>query len=361
MAACEMSLKAETEFWLGRKVLITGHTGFKGTWLTLLLEFLGAEVYGLALAPPTTPSLFAEVEARPRQGGVSIIGDILEPGRLAAAFQESRAEVAFHLAAQALVGQSFLDPEGTFAVNVMGTVKFLEAARRAPGLKAAVVITSDKCYRNDGRLSGYGEDDPLGGDDPYSASKAAAELATAAWRLSFFRAGPLLVASARAGNVIGGGDFSTDRLVPDALRSFAEGRPLVLRRPGARRPWQHVLDPLSGYLALARCLCEGRRDLAGGWNFGPGPADHWPVGQLAGRLAELWGEGATVDQTPAPAYHEAETLTLKADRAREELGWQSRLSLAEALAWTVEWYRSFYRGGRPLETIQRQIAAYSSL
>jgi len=356
-----MVLKNETKFWAGRKVLVTGHTGFKGTWLTLLLESLGAEVYGLALAPPTEPSLFNLASARPSGGGASVIGDILEPGRLASVFQESRAEVAFHLAAQALVGQSFLDPEGTFAVNVLGTVKFLEAARRAPGLKAAVVVTSDKCYRNDGRRNGYGEDDPLGGDDRYSASKGAAELAAAAWRRSFFQEGPLLLASARAGNVIGGGDFSPARLVPDALRAFAGGRPLVLRRPGAQRPWQHVLDPLSGYLALARGLGECRRDWAGGWNFGPGPDDHWPVERLAERLAELWGEGAAVDLTPAPAYHEAETLTLKADRAREELGWAPRLPLTEALAWTVEWYRAFYRGGRPLEVLQRQIENYLTL
>lgn len=356
-----MVLKSNIKFWSGRKVLVTGHTGFKGTWLTLLLEALGAEVFGLALAPPTEPSLFEAVAARPRCGGASVIGDILEPGLLDWVFQDSKAETAFHLAAQALVGQSFLDPEGTFAVNVMGTVKFLEAARRAPGLKAAVVVTSDKCYRNDGRLSGYGEDDPLGGDDPYSASKAAAELVMAAWRRSFFREGPPLLASARAGNVIGGGDFSPARLVPDALRSFAEGRPLVLRRPGAVRPWQHVLDPLSGYLALARGLREGRRDWVGGWNFGPGQDDHWPVGRLAGRLAELWGEGAAVDLTPAPAYHEAETLTLNAARAREEMGWRPRLPLTEALAWTVEWYRAFYRGGRPLETLQRQIGIFLNL
>ncbi|MDR1044223.1 MAG: CDP-glucose 4,6-dehydratase [Candidatus Adiutrix sp.] len=353
-----MASLADNRFWFGQKVLITGHTGFKGVWLTRLLETLGAEVYGLALAPPAGPNLFSLAETRWPRGGRSVIGDMLAPGRLASALRESRATVAFHLAAQSLVGQSFLDPEGTFAANVMGTVKFLEAARQAPALKAAVVVTSDKCYRNDGRLSGYVEADPLGGDDPYSASKGAAELAVTAWRHSFFQAGSALLASARAGNVIGGGDFAPDRLAPDALRAFADGRPLLLRRPGAVRPWQHVLEPLSGYLALARGLGEGRRDWAGGWNFGPGPDGHWPVSRLAGRLAELWGEEARVDFSPAASYQEAERLSLNAGLARTELPWAPRLTLDETLAWTVDWYRAFYRGGQPLETFQQQIDAY---
>jgi len=356
-----MSLKKEAGFWSGRKVFLTGHTGFKGAWLTQLLEALGAEVHGLALPPPTQPSLFNLIEGRAARGGASVLGDILEPGLLSSVLKESGAEVAFHLAAQALVGRSYQDPAGTFATNVMGTVNFLEAARRAPGLKAAVVVTSDKCYRNDGRLGGYGEDDPLGGDDPYSASKAAAELAAWAWGRSFFQEGQLLLATARAGNVLGGGDFAQARLVPDALRSFAEGQLLILRRPGAVRPWQHVLEPLSGYLALARGLWEGRRERAGAWNFGPDPADHWPVNRLTARLAELWGEGARVAPAPAPDYQEAEILTLKADQARKQLGWAPRLPLEEALLWTVEWYRAFYRGGRPLEVLERQVLAYLEL
>jgi CDP-glucose 4,6-dehydratase len=352
-----MALKNEAEFWSGRKVLITGHTGFKGVWLTLFLEALGAEVYGLGLAPPSKePSLFKMSGNWPPWSGTSVLGDILKPGQLDAAFHRSGAEVAFHLAAQALVGLSYEKPAGTFEINVMGTVNFLEAARRAKGLKAAVVVTSDECYRNDGRMSGYEEDDPLGGDDPCSASKAAAELAVGAWRQSFFNQG--LLATARAGDVFGGGDFARARLVPDALCSFAESRPAVLRNPWAVRPWQHVLEPLSGYLLLARGLCEGRKELARAWNFGPGLDDHWTVSRLAVRLAELWGGGAKIDMAPSPGYKEAEILTLKADKARDVLGWPARLPLDEALAWTVNWYRAYYRGWPTQDVIHKQIKNY---
>jgi len=272
-----MALKNETEFWSGRKVLITGHAGFKGVWLTLLLEALGAEVYGVSLAPPTEPSLFKLAAARPPKGG-SLMGDIMAQGRLASAFEQSGAEVAFHLAAQPIVSRSYLAPAGTFAVNVMGTVSFLEAARQASALKAAVIATSDKCYRNDGRRGGYGEDDPLGGDDPYSASKAAAELAVGAWRRSFFQDDRVLLATARTGHVLGGGDFAPARLVPDAMKSFTDGRPLILRRPWALRPWQHVLEPLSGHLPWPGGFMK-----AGGNGPGPGisartrPITGWPV------------------------------------------------------------------------------------
>jgi CDP-glucose 4,6-dehydratase len=355
-----MALKNETEFWSGRKVLITGHAGFKGVWLTLLLEALGAEVYGVSLAPPTEPSLFKLAAARPPKGGGSLMGDIMAQGRLASAFEQSGAEVAFHLAAQPIVSRSYLAPAGTFAVNVMGTVSFLEAARQASALKAAVIATSDKCYRNDGRRGGYGEDDPLGGDDPYSASKAAAELAVGAWRRSCFQDDRGLLATARTGHVLGGGDFAPARLVPDAMKSFTDGRPLILRRPWALRPWQHVLEPLSGHLALARGLYEGRWEWAGAWNFGPDPADHWLASKLAGRLAELWGGGAKVEQAPAPGYQEAEAeiWILNAERARTALNWPVRLPLEEALAWTVDWYRAFYRGWPTLEVVQRQISSY---
>jgi CDP-glucose 4,6-dehydratase len=358
-----MTLRNEFEFWSGRKVLVTGHSGFKGVWLTLLLEALGAEVYGLSLSPPTEPSLFKLVAARPPRGGYSVMGDILDPKRLAAAFKESEAEVAFHLAAQPILSRSYLAPAGTFVVNVMGTVNFLEAVRQATELKAAVIVTGEKCYRNDGRRGGYGEDDALGGDDPYSASKAAAEMAVRAWRQSFFQDDSVLMATARTGHVLGGGDFAQARLMPAAFKAFTEGRPLVLRRPWALRPWQHVLEPLSGYLALARGLLEGRWEWARPWNFGPEPHDHWSASQLAARLAELWGGGAKVNLEPLPGCHEAEAeiLILNAERARTVLGWPVRLPLEEALAWTVDWYRAFYRGWPTLEIVERQVEAYLDL
>lgn len=348
-------------FWAGRKVFLTGHTGFKGAWLTLMLEALGAEVHGYALDPPTRPDLWSVTPARLRAEGRDRRGDVRDPESLARSLAESRAEVAFHLAAQSLVGRGHQDPAATFEVNVMGTVNFLEALRRAPGVRAAVVVTSDKCYETPGSARPRREGDALGGDDPYSASKGAAELAARAYARSWAKDGPA-VATVRAGNVIGGGDFAPDRLVPDAVRAFAGRRPLVLRRPAAVRPWQHVLEPLAGYLALARGLADGRRDWAEAWNFGPASRDHWPVGVLAARLAELWGPEAEVGAEPAPNYPEAAALTLCAARARRQLGWRPRLGLPKALAWTVEWYRAFHHGeADPAEVGSRQIRDYLRL
>ncbi len=353
---------APKNFWAGRIVFLTGHTGFKGVWLTLLLEALGAEVHGYSLPPPTRPSLFELIPTRLKAEHRSAIGDVRDRAALAAALDRSGAEIAFHLAAQALVGQARREPAETYEINVQGTVNFLEALRRGPESRAAVVVTSDKCYENDGRSRPFREDDRMGGGEPYASSKGAAELAVRAWRQTFWAESGPLVASARAGNVIGGGDFAEDRLVPDAVLAFAAGRPLALRHPEAVRPWQHVLEPLAGYLDLARGLHRGRRDWAGAWNFGPAPADHWPVGRLATRLAELWGGEVGLEPAAAPAYREAPTLRLSAARARRILGWRPRLGLARALALTMEWYRAHYlRDGDPAAVCVRQVDEYLDL
>jgi len=345
-------------FWQGRRVFITGHTGFKGAWLALWLNKLGASIVGFSLPAPTKPSLFelagiAEVIH-------SVDGDVRDLERLKGAIGDAAPEIVFHLAAQSLVRLSYSDPVGTFSTNVAGTVNLLEACREAHDLRAVVVVTSDKCYEENSSGRAYKESDPLGGHDPYSASKACAEIATHAYRRSFL--GPpesrIAVASARSGNVIGGGDWATDRLVSDLIRAFTTGQSPRLRNPKATRPWQHVLDPLSGYLLLAeRLYAEGQR-FSAAWNFGPEPDNAADVQSVANQVARLWGPDATwvLDANPQP--REAPVLALDAAAARERLGWRPRLDLDNTLAWTVSWYQSWHRGGNARHLADAQIARF---
>ena len=342
-------------FWRGRRVLLTGHTGFKGAWFVLWLHELGASVTGLSAGPPTDPSLFAA--ARAGEGIDDRRGDVRDAAAVRSAFDGARPEVAIHMAAQPLVRRSFEDPVATYETNVMGTVHFLEALRSAPEARAAIVVTSDKCYQPRPDGAPCREHDPLGGTDPYSASKACAELVTAAHRLAD-PAGPRL-ASARAGNVIGGGDWGEDRLLPDVVRATLAGRRVPVRNPGAVRPWQHVLNPLSGYLLLAERLWEDP-SAAGAWNFGPDPGDDLPVRRVADRLCRLWGGGLrwTADVEGGPP----ETAILRVDsgKARRELGWRPAWGLEQALAATVEWTRAVHDGGDARRVCREQIAGYAA-
>jgi CDP-glucose 4,6-dehydratase len=331
-----------TSFWHGRKVLITGHTGFKGSWLSLWLARLGARPIGFALEPPTNPSLFET--ARVREGMIDIRGDVRDRGALRATVARYEPEIVFHLAAQPLVRQSYAGPVETFAANVMGTVHLLDAVRQTPIVQTVVVVTSDKCYLNKEWHWGYREDEPMGGHDPYSASKGCAELVTAAFRQSYFSAdGRVGLATARAGNVIGGGDWARDRIVPDAVRALSRGETFVARRPAAVRPWQHVLEPLAGYLTLAERLHAEPRQYSEAWNFGPHDEDSVPVAELLDRFIAHWGEGAWRGELVASGPHEAHLLRLDSSKARERLDWRVALGLDETVRLTAEWYRAACR------------------
>ena len=350
-------------FWDGKSIFVTGHTGFKGGWLCTWLKELGAQVTGYSLAPSTHPSLFEA--AGVADGMRSIIGDVRDFEGLGAALAQSNAEVVFHLAAQPLVRRSYREPRETYETNVMGTVNLLDALRGLPNVRAAVMVTSDKCYENREWLWGYRESEPMGGYDPYSNSKGCAELVTAAFRSSFFnsegdarkRAG---IASARAGNVIGGGDWAEDRLLPDMFRAISKGRALEVRRPQAIRPWQHVLDPLHGYLMLAERLWADAPRFSSAWNFGPADSEARPVSWIADRLVALWGDGAQWTARPDGAVHEATYLKLDSSKARGLLEWSPRLSLDEALEYAVEWHRAFDAGRNMTEFTRRQIEAYAA-
>lgn len=346
-------------FWRGRRVLVTGHTGFKGSWLCLWLQSMGAEVQGLALDPPTTPALFTQ--AGVAEGMASRICDVRDYQTVHACMAGFRPEIVIHMAAQPLVRLSYAEPVATFATNVMGTVHVLEAARAVGSVLALVNVTTDKCYENREWVWGYRETEPMGGHDPYSSSKGCAELVTSAYRRSFFASGSLAVASARAGNVIGGGDWAVDRLVPDILRAFETGAPAIIRNPASTRPWQHVLEPLSGYLLLAQRLCEDGQPFAQAWNFGPAEGDARPVAWIAERMAAVWGRGAgwrRMDLAETP--HEAHFLKLDCSKARHELGWQPRWSLDEALARIVDWHRAWMDGGDMHRHCEREIRDFAA-
>jgi len=355
------------EAFSGRSVFVTGHTGFKGSWLSLWLHRLGARVTGYSLPPPTEPNLFSAA----RVGELlvrHVDGDIRDEDRLAAAVKEAAPEVLIHLAAQPLVRESYRIPRETFDVNVIGTGSVLEAVRRYGRPCVVVIITSDKCYENQEREDGYSESDPMGGYDPYSASKGAAELLVSSYRRSFFSAAHVpepgvLVTTARAGNVIGGGDWAADRIVTDIVRMLAAGEPISLRNPDAIRPWQHVLEPLGGYLTLAaRLLRTGDRDLCCAWNFGPLARDELRVCDLVERFLHYWGAGSWRDVRRPDQQHEGKILRLKIDKAVSELGWRPRWDIDTAIEKTVAWYRQFYQGGSDMRSLAvRQIAEYESL
>lgn len=349
-------------FWRGKRVLLTGHTGFKGSWAALWLELLGAEVHGLALAPAAASGGEALWTAIGRPGDFGGFADIRDAMAIDAVFAEARPEIVLHMAAQALVHPSYDDPTTTFETNVMGLVNVLEAARRSAGLKAIVNVTSDKCYENTEQVWAYRETEPMGGSDPYSASKGCAELVTASYRRSFFnRPDGAKLASARAGNVIGGGDWSPDRLVPDAVRAFSSGSEVLIRNPLSTRPWQHVLEPIAGYLLLAQALAERGAEAAQGWNFGPPDGDAWPVGQVVDALAQAWGPGARWVRDGTVRPHEAMLLRVDASKARAGLGWRPRLPIADGLAWTIDWYKAVAAGQSARDITINHIRAYEAL
>ncbi len=350
--------------WRGRRVFLTGHTGFKGGWLSLWLSARGAKVRGFAIEPTTEPNMFTASSIASVVEDVR--GDIRDYPALERALTGFQPEVVFHLAAQPLVRRSYDDPVLTFTTNVMGTVHLLEAIRKAPAVRAVVCITTDKVYRNHECEWPYRETDPLGGFDPYSSSKACAEIVAAAYRSSFFPLNRLqehgvAVATVRAGNVIGGGDWSKDRLIPDLVRGFQAGKPIQIRRPKAIRPWQHVLEPLSGYMMLAERMLSQPEKFATAFNFGPAYEDAWSVERIATKLASMWGEGASWICDEAEHVHEDHTLRLDSSRAHAELGWQPKIKIETALEWTMDWYRRWHAGENMAAVTCDQIARFEKL
>ena len=349
-------------FWRGRKVFLTGHTGFKGGWLSLWLQSLGAELTGFSLEPATNPSLFkvANVE----HGMTSLIGDIRDGESVLRAMKHARPDVVIHMAAQPLVRYSYDHPVETYSTNVMGTVHLLEAVRAVDTVRSVLVVTSDKCYENKEWLWGYREDEPMGGYDPYSNSKGCSELVVAAYRSSFFNPATyethgVALASARAGNVIGGGDWAANRLVPDILRSLEAGQPVEIRNPNAVRPWQHVLEPLVGYLILAEKLHEKGAELSEGWNFGPNEDDAKPVGWIVDKITEQWGNGASWVLDGQEHPHEAHYLKLDCSKAKSRIGWHPRLNIEQAIQNIIVWHRAYLSGEDMRELTLNQINSFS--
>lgn len=343
-------------FWQGKRVLLTGHTGFKGSWLSLWLQSMGADVHGFALAPPTSPALFdvAGVAA----GMTCTVGDVRNYDAVLAVMKTSKPEIIIHMAAQSLVRYSYDAPIETYATNVMGTVHVLEAARQIGTAKAIVNVTTDKCYENKEWVWGYREDEPMGGYDPYSNSKGCSELVTSAYRRSFFQSKEIALASARAGNVIGGGDWAMDRLVPDILRAFEKHQPVVIRNPHATRPWQHVLEPLSGYLVLAEQLYLDGQAFAEGWNFGPNEDDARPVQWIVEHMASVWGDGATWHLDDAKHPHEANYLKLDISKAKSRLHWRPRWPLGVAIQHIVDWHQAWLKQADMKVLCLEQIAKF---
>jgi CDP-glucose 4,6-dehydratase len=331
-------LGVNPSFWRGKRVFLTGHTGFKGGWLSLWLQQMGAELTGYALQPPTQPNLFEK--ARVDAGMMSIIGDIRDGAKLSAAVREAAPDIVIHMAAQPLVRRSYVDPVETYSTNVMGTVHLLEAVRQCTSVRAVVNVTTDKCYENREWLWPYRENEAMGGYDPYSSSKGCAELVTAAYRNSYFNAKSHALASARAGNVIGGGDWAEDRLVPDILGAFSRGEPVMIRNPHAVRPWQHVLEPLRGYLTLAERLFTEGASYAEAFNFGPREDDAQPVEWIVRQLAAKWGDSAVWRLDGANHPHEASLLRLDMSKAAHRLAWRPALNLEAGLQLTVDWARA---------------------
>lgn len=345
------------EFWSGKAVLITGHTGFKGSWLSLWLEQVGANLTGYSIGLPTAPCLYDAADVG--QGMHSVTGDVREIDALRECFERCNPEIVFHMAAQSLVRPSYEDPIETYSTNVMGTANLLEAARHCKSVRAVIVVTSDKCYENREWIWPYREDEALGGHDPYSSSKGCAELVTAAYRSSFFSdPSCAAVASARAGNVIGGGDWAADRIIPDAIGALTSGKEVVLRNPRSVRPWQFVLEPLHGYVMLAERLWSDAVRFAGAWNFGPNDGPGVAVGELVDQLIDIWGKGSkrTVVSTGQP--HEAKSLKLDSSKARELLGWSPIHDLAMTLEWIVEWHVQFAEQGNARDVALAQIRRY---
>jgi CDP-glucose 4,6-dehydratase len=351
-------------FWSGKRVFLTGHTGFKGSWLALWLQQLGANVTGYALDAPTQPSLFDV--ARVGSSMQSVHGDVRDLPALLRAMQAANSEIVIHLAAQALVRLSYDSPVETYATNVMGTVHLLEAVRQTPGVKAVVNVTTDKCYENKEWVWGYRENEPMGGFDPYSNSKGCSELVSAAYRSSFFNPSDyarhgVALATARAGNVIGGGDWAKDRLIPDILAAFEAGKQVPIRNPHATRPWQHVLEPLRGYLTLAERLYNNGPAFAEGWNFGPNSDDAKPVEWIVKQLAARWGQGASWQVDAGNHPHEANYLKLDISKAGQRLPWQPALRLDHALSLIVDWARARQTGADMQTVTLAQIATYQAL
>jgi CDP-glucose 4,6-dehydratase len=344
-------------FWKGKRVLLTGHTGFKGMWMTIWLNRLGAEVTGYSLEESENDEFFDATGIGERINDIR--ADINDADALRWAFTEYRPQIVFHMAAQSLVGKSYDEPLSTVETNVMGTANVLEAMRLTTSVKSAVIVTSDKCYQNNEWVWGYRETDQKGGRDPYSASKGCAEVLVESYRNSFLRRQGKLVASARAGNAIGGGDWSRDRLIPDCIKALQNGRRIRIRNPDATRPWQHVLEPLDGYMMLAeRMYTQRKYDEA--WNFGPTLESIRPVAEVADLVIKEWGSGKWVDATKKRARHEARALALDISKAYFQLGWKPKLTLEQAVAWTVEWYRGEQRRG-PGALCRQQIAKYERI
>ncbi len=352
-----VGLKTNNSFWLDKKVLITGHTGFKGSWLALRLSHLDAKVTGYALDPLTNPNLFTVLDLE--EGIIDRRGDIRDLSALERVIRSAEPEIIIHMAAQSLVRESYKDPVGTFATNVMGTVNLIEAVRSSDSVRVVLVVTSDKSYENREINYGYRETDPMGGHDPYSSSKGCAELVTSAFRRSFFENGSAVaVASARAGNVIGGGDWAADRIIPDSMRAFNNNQNLRVRNPDAIRPWQHVLEPLSGYMTLCEKMWAQPSKFSGGWNFGPEDESVSTVEEVTERISDLWGNNASWDKSNGDHPHEATLLKLDTTKAEEQLGWAPKWDLDMALEKTVNWYKSYYSDENMYEMSLKQIEEY---
>jgi CDP-glucose 4,6-dehydratase len=346
------------DFWLGKRVFITGHTGFKGSWLSLWLQSLGAQVHGLALEPPTSTNLYTVAQIATCMASHTV-GDIRDLRTVQEAMQAARPDIVIHMAAQPLVRLSYAEPVETYATNVMGTVHVLESARHTSSVKAIVVVTTDKCYENREWVWGYRENEPMGGRDPYSNSKGCAELVASAYRCSFLQDQNVAVATARAGNVIGGGDWAADRLIPDILRAFEQNQPVVIRNPHATRPWQHVLEPLCGYLTLAEHLYTQGQAFAEGWNFGPQDDDAQPVQWIVENMVTNWGNGASWQQDGGGHPHEASYLKLDISKAKARLNWELRWPLATALKKITAWHQAYLASTNMHEFTMRQIANYA--